>query len=270
MDIEGPEHPVQPPLDTAMKMMWDEHYLYVGAWMEERHIWGTLTERDSVIFQDNDFEIFIDPDDDNHQYLEIEINALNTVWDLTLPKPYRFGGSAVNEWNALGMKHAVHIEGKLNDPEAISEGWGCTFAIPWKDMAWSSSRRCPPTVGEFWRINFSRVEWDVDDKLHKIPNRPEHNWVWSPQWQINMHCPEFWGFLVFADKTGKHPPIETYWKERCRLIAYMQFREKKEPANTDHITVIEGNGFWIAETVAANGTILRLREDGRLTIVYTK
>ena len=51
----------------------------------------TLTEHDSVIFQDNDFEVFIDPDGDNHNYYEIEINALNTEWDLRLPKPYRDG-----------------------------------------------------------------------------------------------------------------------------------------------------------------------------------
>lgn len=32
--------------------------------------------------QDNDFEVFLDPDGDNHNYYEIEINAHNTVWDL--------------------------------------------------------------------------------------------------------------------------------------------------------------------------------------------
>ena len=53
---------------------------------------GTLTERDSIIFHDNDFEVFVDSDSDNHQYYEIEISALNTVWDLRLVTPYRFGG----------------------------------------------------------------------------------------------------------------------------------------------------------------------------------
>ena len=51
-------------------------YFYVAAEMEEPHVWGTLTQHDAVIFQDNDFEVFIDPDGDNHEYYEFEINAL--------------------------------------------------------------------------------------------------------------------------------------------------------------------------------------------------
>ena len=37
-----------------------------------------LTKHDAVIFHDNDFEVFIDPDGDNHEYYELELNALNT------------------------------------------------------------------------------------------------------------------------------------------------------------------------------------------------
>jgi hypothetical protein len=43
----------------------------------------------SVIFHDNDFEVFIDPDGDNWQYYEIEVNARGQVWDLLLIRPYR-------------------------------------------------------------------------------------------------------------------------------------------------------------------------------------
>ena len=62
--------------------------------MEEPHVWGTLTKHDSVIFHDNDFEVFIDPNGDTLEYYEFEINALNTGWDLFLDKPYRQGGRA--------------------------------------------------------------------------------------------------------------------------------------------------------------------------------
>ena len=93
-------------------MLWDDTYLYVGALLEEPHVWGTLTKHDSVIFKDNDFEIFIDPDGDNHEYYEIEINALNTEWDLFLTKPYRDGGPAINEWEIPGLKTAVHCQAR--------------------------------------------------------------------------------------------------------------------------------------------------------------
>ena len=81
------------------KMLWDDDYFYIGAYIEEPNVWATLTKRDSIIFQDNDFEIFIDPDGDSHNYYELEMNALNTVWDLFLVKPYRDGGPALHAWD---------------------------------------------------------------------------------------------------------------------------------------------------------------------------
>src|SRR5262249_1329826 len=108
VDIEGEIRPL-PRFRTRVKMLWDDAYFYIGAELEEAHVWATLTEHDSVIFQDNDFEVFIDPDGDNHNYYEIEINALNTVWDLRLVKPYRDGGPALNSWEIPGLKTAIHI-----------------------------------------------------------------------------------------------------------------------------------------------------------------
>jgi len=45
-----------------MQMLWDDECLYIAAEMEEPHLWATLTEHDSIIFHDNDFEVFLDPD----------------------------------------------------------------------------------------------------------------------------------------------------------------------------------------------------------------
>jgi hypothetical protein len=59
VDIEGDAKP-RPRFATRAKMLWDTNYFYIAAEMEEPHVWGTLTKRDSVIFHDNDFEVFID------------------------------------------------------------------------------------------------------------------------------------------------------------------------------------------------------------------
>ena len=169
--------------------------------LEEPHVWGTLTKHDSVIFHDNDFEIFIDPDGDNHEYYEIEINALNTEWDLFLRKPYRDGGPAINEWEIPGLKTAVHVDGTLNNPADKDTSWSVEFAIPWKVLAEYAHRPAPPRDGDQWRVNFSRVEWQheiVDGKYRKVPKTPEDNWVWSPQGAIDMHRPERWGYVQFS------------------------------------------------------------------------
>ena len=77
-----------PRFDTKMKMRWDNEWLYVGAILYEPQIWGNLTEDNTVIFHDNDFEIFLNPDGTTHYYKEYEMNAFNKTWDLCLNKPY--------------------------------------------------------------------------------------------------------------------------------------------------------------------------------------
>ncbi len=200
VDIEGDRKP-RPRYQTRAKMLWDDQYLYIGAQLDEPHVWATLIAHDAVIFQDNDFEIFIDPDGDNHEYYEIEINALNTEWDLFLGKPYRDGGPAVNAWEIPGLKTAVHVQGTLNDARDTDRFWSVEFAIPWKALAKYAHRPAPPHDGDQWRIDFSRVEWQHEvreGKDHKVPGTHEDNWVWSPQGVVDMHRPETWGYVQFS------------------------------------------------------------------------
>jgi hypothetical protein len=204
LDIQGPSIPM-PRFRTRAKMLWDEKNLYIGAELEEPDVWATLTEHDSVIFHDNDFEVFIDPDDDGQLYAEFEMNALNTTWDLLLVHSYRGGGPAVNGFELTGIKTGVHVDGTLNHPGDKDKGWSVTIAIPWAALKDISRCPCPPNEGDQWRINFSRVEWHtdvVDGKYKKWPNHPEDNWVWSPMGVIDMHRPERWGILQFSNQTS--------------------------------------------------------------------
>lgn len=200
LDILG-EGAAVPRFETRAKMAWTDTHLLVAAWLEEPHVWGTLTQRDSVIFHDNDFEVFLDPDGDALNYLEIEVNALNTVWDLFLPRPYREGGPALDDFDLKGLETAVHVKGCLNDPSDIDQGWGVEIALPFERMRSWAGMPCPPSPGDVWRINFSRVQWQhdiVDGRYVKRPGLPEDNWVWSPQGVVDMHQPEQWGELEFC------------------------------------------------------------------------
>ena len=115
-------------------MLWDDDCLYIAAELEEPNVWATLTKHDSVIFQDNDFEVFLDPDGDGHLYAELELNALNTTWDLLLTKPYKDGGRAIDAWEITGLRTAVHVDGTLNDPRDRDRGWSIEIAWPWKGL----------------------------------------------------------------------------------------------------------------------------------------
>ena len=205
IDIEGNKIPSQ---KTNVKMLWDEKFLYVFAKLYENHIWGDITKRDEVIYYNNDFEVFINPNDDVFSYGEIEINALGTEWDLFLDRPYRLKGKADSSWDINGLKSAVDISGTLNDPNDLDDYWTVEIAIPLKEIEKLNTSGKDEKVisGDVWRINFSRVNWDFEinngvysRKKENGKYLPEYNWVWSPQGIINMHVPENWGYLVFSE-----------------------------------------------------------------------
>ncbi len=199
-DIQGQVKP-KPRLRTRARMIWDDDYFYVAAELEEPHVWATLTNHDAVIFQDPDFEVFIDPDGDSHDYYEFEMNALNTGWDLLLKKPYKDGGPALNSWEIVGLKTAVFVNGTLNEPKDRDAGWSVEIAFPWRALAEFAHRPTPPREGDQWRVNFSRVEWQIqidDGHYRKVKDTKEDNWVWSPQGIVDMHRPEKWGYVQFT------------------------------------------------------------------------
>lgn len=251
IDIEGEK---KPKYDTRIKMMWDDENLYVFAQMQEPHVWSTLKQRDTIIFYNNDFEIFIDPDGDTHNYYEFEMNALNTVWDLFLSKPYRNGGTILGGWDFKGLRSAVDIQGTLNDPSDIDIGWSIEVAIPWSFVTAPGGRTKIPQ-NEYWRINFSRVNWDFDinngsysrkkDKETGVFSQ-EYNWVWSPQGVINMHEPEHWGYVYFAaEEVGPQATFEIPKDEYIKWYLYELYRTyAMQPSNEGAILKskeIQGN-----------------------------
>lgn len=175
---------------TTVKVLWNKDYLYVGYQIEEPNVAAAFTERDSLIYQENDVELFIAGED---AYYEFEVNALGTIyeglfaWQSTfessglskLPeldrkqpdvKWQRFNGVGLKNhprglrWAFLGWdfpdaKVAASVQGTLNDPSDKDEGWTVELAFPWREMKLlnlSKPRNLPPKPGDVWRIDFSR------------------------------------------------------------------------------------------------------------------
>ncbi len=231
-DIEG-DIREKPRFRTRAKILWDDENIYFGAELTGDEIWAHVTERDDVIFQDNDFEIFIDPDSDTQCYCEFEMNARNTVWDLLLTKAYRDGGKPMNGFDLKGLRTAVKIDGELNNPYAANTRWCCEVVMPFETLLECVGQNVSaPRPGDFWRINFSRVQWKVDVKDGQFVKRtdpvtgkvlPEDNWVWSPTGIVNMHYPELWSFVFFCreDETYSVPEEERI-KWELRRYYYAQ------------------------------------------------
>ena len=231
-DIQGKDSPSSQPQPalTQFKALYDDSYLYIGAILHPSPdvpaTQAHFVHRNDPIFQkDSDFEVFIDVTGCNHQYKELELNAINTIWNLLLDKPYRDGGVEHSGriaqpgdplyYDVKFQKTAVRVlQGTLNDPKHGQALWSVEMALAYKDLfvtlsssSSDDSTACSkpsflspsPQPGDFWRINFSRVE-----EQGKI------NWTWQPQvvWDpeagkfrgvIDMHAPDAYGYFYFTD-----------------------------------------------------------------------
>jgi hypothetical protein len=172
------------------------------------------------------------------------------------------------------LKTAIHVSGRLNDPVRKSRGWTVEMAFPWEGFAHDGYRARKPAEGEQWRINFSRVEWQtrvVNGKIEKVPDTKEDNWVWSPQGRVNMHLPEFWGYVQFG---GGPFRADATWEARMRVQDFYErqvlFKKqhgrwaasKEELGVTDAGLVFEARGAgWKA---SAGG--VTITDDARISM----
>ena len=217
--------------DTRAAALWDAENLYIGFWIEEPYVRAGLTERDSIIFAENDVEVFIDGID---AYYELEINARNTIYevffiwkdayrlggpfdlpefDLLAREAHSFGGNhdrtteyfwrgshprgvrwAFPDWDFPGLRTAVHIDGQLNDPATVDRGWTVELALPWAGMErLANGRPLPPKPGDEWRFQFARYEQLVSSDYRM-------GWTWDPVGSIDNHRPEAFTRIRFEER----------------------------------------------------------------------
>lgn len=219
--------------DTRMAALWDETNLYIAFWAEEPFLEARHTERDAIIFQENDLEVFIDGGD---CYYELEFNALGTIYevmfiwrdayargsrfdvaefDVLERKAYSFGGDydrqpasfwegthprgtrwAFRDWDFPGLQLAVQCDGTLNDHGDVDKGWTAEIALPWSGMAWlANGRSLPPQNGDTWRIFFGRFQKLLNAGQELSPHPA---WVLSPHGQYDTHRPECFPIVTFS------------------------------------------------------------------------
>ena len=201
-DHQAPNAPAPWKL-TKAAMLWDDEALYFAARLHEDNVWATITERDTVIYHDNDFEVFLDVDGRGQNYYELEVNALNTVWDMFHPKEYHRRSCLVTAYDIDGLETAVLVQGTLNDSSDTDEGWTVEIKWPWSAITGHIPRdHIPPMSGQMIRVNFSRVQYPTLDgeARRKLGSRCE-DWIWNSTNCGDLHIPETWGRVFFSEHT---------------------------------------------------------------------
>ncbi len=165
----------EPQQRTSVKVAWDAEEWRVLFAVEDTHVWASYTQRDSLLYEEEVVEVFIDPFGDLESYFEIELNPLNTVMDLVVRKN-RSGWKKDFAWQCEGLRTAVR--------RGVS-GWAGELAIPFRSLMAE-----PPVVGSKWRVNFCRID--------RPPNVERELSAWSPTGRANFHTPERFGVLEFT------------------------------------------------------------------------
>lgn len=219
---------------TRSALLWSEERLYVAFEAEEPDLQASLTERDSLIFLENDLELFIDGID---SYYELEINALNTlyevffiwrdsfpdrerfpseVFDIGEPGVYTFGGDydrtgesfwtgthprgtrwAFRNFDMPGLLTAVHLKGTLNDSGSPDEGWSAEISIPWQSLKYlAHGRDLPPRNGDTWRMFLGRFQKKMVNGREISPHPAS---ALRPHGVYDTHLPEEWSVVSFRE-----------------------------------------------------------------------
>lgn len=228
--------PADDSLRTRVALLWDDERLLIAARMADRDLWATFREDNLVMYWNDDFEVFIDPDGDRHRYYELEVNTFGRRWELTLERPYVNGGPAIDRTNIPGVEIGVHVEGTLNDPSDRDSSWSVEIAIPWSGLARYTMDGSGPRAGDTWRMAFARVDWRLvragSEYLQRVPPTAV-NLSWSAQGIVDMHRPELWGFVRFEGDAAVDVPVisSLEWTAR-RVLMGIHYRQAGFHART--------------------------------------
>lgn len=220
--------------NTQVAILWSNTHLYIAFQAEEPFVEAKLTERDSIIFLENDLEVLIDGGD---CYYELEVNAANTIYevffiwkdaytrgskfyvpqfDVHQEQAYTFGGDydrsgpsfwkgthprgirwAFTNFDLAGLETAVHVDGTLNDNSDIDKGWSLEIGIPWKSLVLlANGRTIPPTDGDIWNMLLGRFQKLM---VGGEEVQPHPAMVLSSHGVYDTHLPEKWSRIKFVD-----------------------------------------------------------------------
>ncbi|MGZ6123764.1 MAG: carbohydrate-binding family 9-like protein, partial [Myxococcales bacterium] len=111
---------------TEARLLWDDDHLYVAFLAADSNVSGAFFKDDEKLYTSNVVEIFLDASGDGSQYDEIEVAPTNALFDASFSGGPRKGMDL--SWSSHA-RHAVHVDGTLNDPSDVDRGWTVELAI---------------------------------------------------------------------------------------------------------------------------------------------
>lgn len=139
---------------TFASLSWNAENLYIAYRSEDSKIVGSNQKKDSQIFNTDDLvEIFLDPDGDGQNYIEIGVNAFSANYDMVVKciSPVCGGWNTSMSFNIPGMEAVSKI---------TPEGFCTEIKIPFSGLTGIQNGNFSiPNVGTKWRGNTFRIDY---------------------------------------------------------------------------------------------------------------
>ena len=168
---------------TTARLLWDDDNLYLAFQSEDANLATPFTRDDEPLYTSNAVEIFLNPSGDLARYDEIELAPSNALFDASFTGRRQGMNLA---WSSRA-RHAVHLDGTLNDARDVDRGWTCELAIPFAALTGMVKPR--PAPGDQWRFNLYR--------LRQGPGQPGEGQAFSPPLVGDFHAVDRFAVLRF-------------------------------------------------------------------------
>jgi len=170
---------MKPRLETTVKALWNDNYIYFAFQCSDDYVKATLTEYNDKLYEEDVVEVFIDDNRDMKTYIEVEVNPLNAVLHYSINNNL--------EGNFIGF---ARTEKKIISAVFIDEttkAWHTEIAIPLCEFVTAENN--PPIPGDKWLVNFYRIDRGQE-------GIDEYS-SWGTMDKINFHMPEKFGEIIF-------------------------------------------------------------------------
>ncbi len=191
IELVNADNGKKPDVTTQVRLLYISKMLYIGFHCVDDYIWGTKTDHDADIYNEECVEVFLNPASSTYQYYELNVSPKNVVFDACiLNRRSQSDPGAIfmglREYHPEDMKTLVYVKGKLDKP-GEAKYWNVEYAIPFKQLV--GAQNVPPKAADKWRMNLYRIDFP-NGELRKY-------YAWNPTKKIDFHRPWLFGILKF-------------------------------------------------------------------------
>lgn len=140
--------------NTMVSLSWNDENLYIAYKVVDSKIMGFNQKKDSQIFNTDDLvEIFIDPDGDGKNYLEIGVNAFSSNYDMLIKciSPDCGGWKTALNFDIIGLETVSKL---------TADGYSTEIKIPFSSLEKiENGNFSKPKIGTKWRANTFRIDY---------------------------------------------------------------------------------------------------------------